>query len=164
MEVSLSSGGKSNYYIDGKLVTLSPKGSYLLAAYIFSTLEDEIRAQKIDAIGGLTLGADPIVSAVILISFIRKYPIKGFIVRKEPKKHGKQLMIEGPLQAKERVVIVEDVTTKGKSVLKAIEEVEKIGCRVVKIISLVDRLEGAAEEFSQKGYKFEPLFTRKDLE
>ncbi len=164
MEVSLSSGGKSDYYIDGKLITLSPTGSYLLAKYIFKRLEGEIKEHKIDAIGGLTLGADPIVSAVILMSFIKGSPINGFIIRKEPKKHGKQLMIEGHLKPKDQVVIVDDVTTKGKSVLKAIEEVEKIGCSVVKIISLVDRLEGAAEEFSKKGYQFNPIFTRKDLE
>ena len=155
---TLASGKKSNFYIDGKQVTLDPHGLLLVGKAILSMLQ----GQKIDAVGGPTLGADPIASAIALLSSHTGHPIKAFLVRKEAKKHGLQKMIEGPqLEKGERVVMVEDVITTGGSVLAAIQEVEKLGARVIKTICLVDRNEGAAETLAP--YNYSPIFTLKDL-
>ena len=117
---------------------------------------------KVDAVGGPTIGADPIAAAVALLSSQTGHPIKAFIVRKEAKKHGLQKMIEGPaLQEGDHVVMLEDVITTGGSVLAAIQEVEKLGARVVKVICLVDRNEGAKETLSN--YNYSPIFTLQDL-
>lgn len=160
-EVVLSSGRASNYYIDGKQITLSPDGLYLLASVIF----EMIRFQKVDAIGGLTIGADPIAGAVALLSQIEGCPISAFIVRKEAKDHGKLTRIEGPpLKPGSRVVIVDDVITTGGSALKAAEAVRELGCEVVTVIALVDREEGGSEAFARQGLKFEPIFRRSELE
>lgn len=157
-ERTLASGKKSNYYFDGKQVTLDPQGIFITGKLILSM----ILGLKVDAIGGPTLGADPIAAAVSLLSSQSGKPIKAFIVRKEAKKHGMQKMIEGPmLQKGDRVVMVEDVITTGGSVLAAIEEVEKTGAKVVKVICLVDRNEGAAEKLSP--YSYLPIFELKDL-
>ncbi|HUV93789.1 MAG TPA: orotate phosphoribosyltransferase [Anaerolineae bacterium] len=159
-EVELSSGAHSNYYVDGKMVTLSPEGAWLTAQLVLDLLADEDLHP--DAIGGLTIGADPIVAAVACISHERGKPIPAFIVRQERKLHGKQKLIEGPLARDSDVVIVDDVVTKGGSIRGAIEAAEDFGCRVVKVIALVDRLEGAAEE-KLRGYSFTSIFTRDDL-
>ncbi|MEK9148430.1 MAG: orotate phosphoribosyltransferase [Candidatus Desantisbacteria bacterium] len=158
-EAELSSGRKSNYYIDGKLVTLDPEGANLVAKIIIELLKKE----QVDGIGGLTIGADPIVSAVAAISYKEGFPIPAFIVRREAKKHGMMKFIEGPIKRNSNVVIVDDVVTTGGSIEKAISEVEKEGCKVVKIIAIVDRLEGAKERFAEKGYSFISIFTREDL-
>ena len=158
-ERTLASGKKSNYYIDGKQVTLDPQGLFLAGKVILSMLH----GTKTDAIGGPTLGADPIAAAVSLLSSQTGHPIKAFIVRKEAKKHGLQKMIEGPpLQEGDRVVMVEDVITTGGSVLKAILEVEKLKAKVVKVICLVDRGEGAGEMLAS--YNYSPIFDLRDLE
>jgi len=158
-EVELSSGAHSNYYIDGKMVTLSPEGAWLTAQLILDLLADEDLHP--DAIGGLTIGADPIVAAVACLSYERGEPIPAFIVRKQPKRHGKQKWIEGPLGKASDVVIVDDVVTTGTSIREAIDRVEAHGCTVVKTMALVDRLEGAEEKL--RGYNFTSIFTRDDL-
>lgn len=158
-EFSLSTGRKSNYYIDGKLVTLDPEGVYLTAKIIIGLLKGE----QVNGIGGLTIGADPIVSAVAAISYIEGFPIPAFIVRNEQKKHGMMKLIEGPLKKDSNVVIVDDVVTTGSSIEKAISEVEKEGCKVIKVIAIVDRCEGAKEKFAEKGYDFISIFTKEDL-
>jgi len=155
----LASGKRSSYYIDGRLVTLEPEGAYLIARLIL----DMIKKDEVDAIGGPTLGADPIVGAVITASYLAGSPLLGFIVRKAEKTHGTQKTIEGPLQRGHRAVVVEDVTTTGESALRAIEEIEKIGAKVVKVVSVIDRLKGAEELLSSHGYAFKPLFTRREL-
>lgn len=155
---TLSSGRKSDYYIDGKQVTLDPEGLLWIGKTILSMLQG-IQA---DAVGGPTLGADPISAAVALLSSQTGKPLKAFIVRKEEKKHGTQKRIEGPaLEPGSRVVVVEDVVTSGQSVLAAIREIERAKCRVVKVICLVDREEGARETLSD--YAFTPIFTRSEL-
>ena len=159
-ETELSSGRKSDYYLDGKLVTLDPEGAYLVAKIIIELLKGE----QIDGIGGLTIGADPIVSAVAAISYGEGFPIPAFIVRNGHKKHGMMKIIEGCLKKDSNVVIVDDVVTTGSSIFKAISEVEKEGCKVVKVIAIVDRLEGAKERFAEKGYTFISIFTREDLQ
>ena len=157
---TLSSGKKSSYYIDGKLVTLDPEGAFLTAKLIF----DMLNPVDFDAVGGLTLGADPIVAALALYSYINKRPIQTFIVREEPKKHGTMKLIEGKLAKGSKVIIVDDVVTTGKSILQAIDAVKQEKCEIVKIIVLVDRQEGAREKFDSLGYEFEPIFTKKDLQ
>ena len=157
-ERTLASGKKSNYYIDGKQVTLDAHGLLLVGKVILSMLH----GSKVEAIGGPTLGADPIAAAVSLLSSQTGHPLKAFIVRKEAKKHGMQKMIEGPaLKAGDRVVMVEDVITTGGSVLNAIKEVQALGCQVIKVICLVDRGEGGTELLAP--YNYSPIFTLKEL-
>ncbi len=153
-ERTLASGKKSDFYIDGKQVTLDPQGLLVIGKLILHM----VGAAKADAIGGPTLGADPIAAAVSLLSSSSGRPIPAFIVRKEAKKHGMQKMIEGPaIKAGMRIVMVEDVITTGGSVLKAIQEVEALGAHVVKVVCLVDRNEGADQVLAQ--YNYSPIFS-----
>ena len=155
----LTSGRTSNYYIDAKMTTLDPEGASVIARLIL----EEIKSLEVDAIGGFTLGADPMVSAVAALSADTERPLPAFIVRKEPKKHGERKMIEGPFQKGWRVVIVDDVVTTGGSTLKACQAVEEEGGKVVLALALVDRLEGGRENLENKGYRFLSLLTREDL-
>lgn len=155
----LSSGQKSTYYIDGKLLSLMPEGlNYLSRVIIEMTRDDDV-----DAIAGLTLGADPIIAGVCALSYESDSPLAGLIIRKERSSHGREKRIEGPLRKGMRVVVVEDVVTTGSSSFKAIEALEEAGCTVVKVIVLVDRLQGGREAFAAKNYRFEPIFTLRDL-
>ena len=157
-ERTLASGKKSNFYIDGKQVTLDPQGIFLTAKVILSMLH----GVQAEAIGGPTLGADPIAAAVSLLSSQTGRPMKAFIVRKEAKKHGMQKMVEGPsIKEGDRVVMVEDVITTGGSVLAAIKEIEALKARVVKVICLLDRSEGARETLAP--YNYSPIFSVEDL-
>ena len=151
-EFLLSSGKKSNFYVDCRKVTLHPQGAKLIGKIIL----DKIKNLRVDAIGGLTLGADPVTSAVVTLS-----DIPGFIVRKKAKEHGTQQKIEGLIESGWRVVIVEDVATTGASALQAIEAAEAAGAKVIKVIAVVDREEGAAEAL--KNYDFDPIFKRSEL-
>lgn len=155
----LTSGRTSNYYIDAKMTTLDPVGASLTARLILDTL----KSFDIDAIGGYTLGADPIVSAVAALSAETERPLYAFIVRKEPKKHGERKMIEGPFKKGWKVAVVDDVVTTGGSTLKACQAVEEEGGKVVLALTLVDRLEGGRENLEERGYKFLSLLTRDDL-
>jgi orotate phosphoribosyltransferase len=155
----LASGKESDYYLDERVVTLSAEGAYLTAKIILDMLKDV----EADAIGGMTVAADPITGAVIAVSHADGKPLDGFIVRKEPKGHGTGKQIEGPIKSGQKVIIVDGVITTGGSVLKAIEAVEKMGCQVVKVILIVDRLEGGRENVVSKGYDFAAIFTRDDL-
>lgn len=159
-EVTLSSGRKSNFYIDGKQTTLDPEGAYLVGRIIYHMVKG-----KVEAIGGPTLGADPIVTAVALTSYLEGDPIAAFIIRKEPKGHGKGLWIEGDkaLRQGARVAIVEDVVTTGGSLLKAIEVAKGHGLEVVQVLALVDREEGGREELAKAGYRLEAVFTRREI-
>jgi len=157
-ERKLASGKISQYYIDGKQVTLDAQGLFLAAKVILPIAQ----AVGADAIGGPTLGADPLAAAVSVLSSQSGKPLKAFIVRKESKDHGMQKMIEGPALAPgDKVVMLEDVITTGGSVLKAIREVETLGAKVVKTICLVDRNEGASEMLAS--YHYTPIFTLRDL-
>jgi len=156
-EVTLSSGAKSNYYIDCKQVTLDGKGAFLVGEVLSDLLEDA------DAIGGLTIGADPIATAVSVRSYEKGRSIPAFIVRKGQKAHGMMKRIEGPLAPASKVVVVDDVITKGGSVIEAIEAAEAGGHSVVKVICLVDREQGGGELIRSKGYNLEALFTPGDL-
>jgi len=155
---TLSSGKESLYYFDGRLTTLSPEGAHLVGRQIFSLLKDA----GIDAIGGPTMGADPIVAVVALTSHLEGSPIPAFIVRKEPKKHGAQRHIEGHLPEGGTVAIVDDVITSGGSILRAIDVVEAAGAQVGMVIVILDRNEGGAEALRNKGYKFVSLLSADD--
>jgi len=150
----LSSGLRSSYYFDGRLTTLWPEGAYLVGKRVFQLA----REAGAEAIGGPTLGADPIVAAAALVSWLEGKPLPAFIVRREPKKHGMQRYIEGHLPPGGQVAIVDDVVTTGGAILRAIEAVEEEGCRVVRVIALLDRQQGGSDELRRRGYDFTPLF------
>lgn len=151
----LSSGQKSSYYINGKLVTLHPEGALATGRLLLSMLPAHTQA-----VAGLTLGADPIVSAVSVVSAYEQKPIPALIIRKEAKGHGTQAYIEGPiLPAGVQVVVLEDVVTTGGSALKAVTRLRDAGYTVDRVISLVDRQQGGAELYQQEGLNFEALFT-----
>jgi orotate phosphoribosyltransferase len=155
----LSSGKMSDHYIDGKLITCDPEGIYLTGKIILSMLGDE----GIDAVGGMTIGADPIAAAVSVLSYLENRPVKAFIVRSVQKEHGMGKLIEGHLQKGWSVVVVEDVITTGGSALKAIRAVEEAGAVVKKVIVLVDRLEGAKESLAEKKIPLVSIFNIGDL-
>lgn len=152
---TLSSGLKSSCYFDGRMVTLWPEGAYLIGKKIF----DIVTKAGAEAVGGMTLGADPMVTAVAIVSHLEGKPMPVFIVRKEPKKHGTQRLIEGHLPGGARVAIVDDVITTGGSVLRAIEAVEAEGCKVVKVVVLLDRHQGGADELRRKGYDYTAILS-----
>jgi orotate phosphoribosyltransferase len=154
-DFTLTSGHKSDYYIDGKQTTLRSRGAYLVAQLIL----DDLKGTGVDAIGGPTLGADPVIGAVLALAALRDIPLIGFIVRKEAKGHGTQRLIEGPLQPSMRVAVFDDTVTTGGSLKHAIDQVEAAQCRVVKVLAIVDRQEGAQQNFAQWGYPFQALFT-----
>jgi orotate phosphoribosyltransferase len=155
----LASGRESAYYLDGRMVALHPEGAYLIGKLIFALIAE----MDVQAVGGLTLGADPVASAVSLVSFLEGRPLNAFIVRKEAKGHGTQKLVEGPLLPGSRVVIVEDTVTTGESPLKAAAAVEALDCQVAAVVVVIDREEGARERIEGAGYRFMPLFTTKDL-
>jgi len=151
----LASGIRRPCYFDGRLVTLWPEGAYLIGREILPMLLDA----GVEAVGGMTMGADPIAAAVALVSHIEGKPMTAFIVRGVEKDHGTHKRIEGPLRAGARVGIVDDVITSGGSVLRAIDAVEDEGCTVAKVVVLLDRHEGGAEEVRRRGYDFEALLS-----
>lgn len=161
-KVMLASGRESDFYIDVKQTALHALGSLLLGRLLFEQLR---RGEPVLAAGGLTLGADPLVTAVSVYSALEGAPVDAFIVRKEPKGHGTGQWIEGvkALPEGSPVAILEDVATTGGSALKAIERAEARGFRVTRVIAVVDRLEGAQEAFAARGYGLESLFTRLDF-
>ncbi len=156
----LSSGQRSSYYINGKQVTLHPQGSLAIARLILNILPVDTQA-----IAGLTLGADPIVSSVSVISVYENRPIPALIIRKEAQGHGTMAYIEGPtLPAGAKVVVLEDVVTTGQSALKAVERLQAAGYTVDRVISLIDREQGGAELYKSAGLEFEALFSIQDLQ
>lgn len=158
---TLASGRRSNYYLDCKLTTLDPQGSVLVGHSVLELLESQ--GINADAIGGPSVGADPIVTAVAAVSYLEKKPLPAFLVREKPKAHGRQRQIEGlDTKAGMKVVIVDEVCTTGKSTLEAISAVEEAGLNVLAVISLVDREEGGSETLRKK-YRYYPVFTAREL-
>lgn len=155
----LTSGKMSRYYIDCKNVSLDAEGGFLIGEAIL----DRIKSLPVEGVGGMTLGADPIATAVSIVSFINKMPIPAFIVRKEPKAHGSGRQVEGALIPGARLVVVEDVVTTGGSTLRTIDVLRKEGYFVLKVIALVDRLERGGEKIIAAGVPFEPLYTLNDF-
>ena len=159
-DFTLASGKKATYYLDGKQVTLDPIGSKLIAEGILDMLDPK---QMPSAVGGMSIGADPITSAVVTMSAVRNTPVSGFMVRKQSKGHGTNQYIEGPVKPGDRVVIVEDVVTTGGSSLEAIKRVEDFGMEVIQVIAIIDRMEGGAEAFAAAGYKLASLLNIRDF-
>lgn len=172
-DFTLASGAKSNFYLDLKKLTLSGAGSRLISRMLHSRLvtfrSSYAYKWDFDAIGGPVVGADPLVGAFLCFhdrehSGTKDYlELRGFLIRKEEKDHGKAGRIIGSVKPGDRCVMLEDVTTSGKSVLEAVQVMENFGCEVVQIISVVDRMAGAAELFAQAGKKFTPILTTADL-
>ncbi|MFQ5520709.1 MAG: orotate phosphoribosyltransferase [Candidatus Methylomirabilia bacterium] len=156
----LASGKESDYYFDCKLTTLGHPRGLSLACRV---LRDRIRAMdtRVDAIGGPSIGAAPLVIGISFLAQLDGQHLPGFIVRKDPKPHGRQRLIEGIVQPDANVVIVEDVVTTGSSVLKAVKEAEAARARVVKVLALIDREEGA--DLVLRNYDFERIFSFKEF-
>jgi orotate phosphoribosyltransferase len=157
-EFRLTSGRSSSFFIDLKKTMLDPEGASLLADLLF----ERIRGEDVDSIGGMETGAIPLVAALCLRSWPEK-PIKGFFIRKEAKGHGTDQRVDGLLERASRIILFEDVTTTGGSALRAVDEARRYQCEIVKVITVVDRLEGAEENFRKAGIPFEALFTRRDF-
>jgi len=156
----LSSGQRSSYYINGKQVTLHPQGALAIGRLLLSLLPLDT-----EAVAGLTLGADPIVSAVSVVSALENRPIPALIIRKEAKGHGTMAYIEGPtLPDGAKVVVLEDVVTTGQSAMKAVERLREAGYSVNQVIALVDRLQGGAEFYESAELKFQTLFSISDIQ
>jgi len=154
----LASGGSSNFFFDMKKTMFDPEGAALVTDLLF----DAIKTEDVDYIGGLETGAIPIVAALCVRSWPEK-PIRGFFVRKEVKGHGTDQRVDGHLERGSKVILFEDVTTTGGSAMQAVNQARQFECTIVKVISVVDRLEGAAENFRTAGIKFEALFTWRDF-
>lgn len=156
----LSSGQHSHYYINGKQVTLHPQGALAIGRLLLSVLPEDT-----EAVAGLTLGADPVVSAVSVVSALENRPLPALIVRKEPKGHGTQAYIEGlPLHEGAKVVVLEDVVTTGQSAMKAVERLRMAGYTVEQVISLVDRQQGGAEFYESAGLRFQAVFSIQEIQ
>ena len=162
-EVTLASGRKSDFYIDCKQTTLDAEGAYLTGKLMYEIIDG--LNDNIEGAGGLTLGADPIATAVSIASFLAGKPLPAFIIRKEPKGHGTGQWLEGTKNLKKgaKVVIVEDVVTTGGSSLKAVKRAEESGLVVELILSLVDRCEGGRENIEKEGYQLKSLFERAEI-
>jgi orotate phosphoribosyltransferase len=155
----LVSGRMSNYYFNCKAVALHPEGMHLIGNLIFEMIKD----LGVKGIGGLTLGADPIAYAVAYSSFLKGNPIEAFIVRKTPKSHGTMQLIEGNVKKGDRIVIVDDVITTGKSTIEAITKAKEEGLEIVKVITFIDRQEGGREAIEALGYKVVSVITRAEV-
>jgi orotate phosphoribosyltransferase len=156
---TLASGRQSNYYFNCKPTTLDPEGMNLIGAIIF----DMVKGSAITAAGGLTLGADPIANSLAVISYQMGRPIKSFIVRKDVKDHGTKSPIEGSVQAGEKVLIIDDVITTGASTIMAIEQAQKAGLNVDRVITLIDREEGGRENILKHVRDVESVLTRTQI-
>ena len=152
-DFTLSAGGLSTYYFDGRLLTLHPRGAALVARVMLPIVLNS----GAEAVGGPALGADPIVAALVLTSQNDNTPIRGFITRTQPKEHGAQHRIEGPLRPRTRVAVIDDTCTTGQSLLSTIEAVESLGCTVTQVATLLNRQQGGSVLLTQRGYPFTSL-------
>lgn len=151
----LASGKPSDIYIDARLTTMSPEGMLLIGELALTAIRSQ--GWKPDAIGGLTMGADPVAFAISHTSALQNDPIRAFSVRKETKEHGTGNRIEGPFQPGDRVVVVEDVITTGKSALRAIDAIEAAGGIIIGVLAVVDRQDGGREAIVARGYDVSAL-------
>lgn len=161
-DFTLASGKKSSFYIDCKETTLNPEGMYLVGTLMYQLVQD---IPGVEAVGGVSVGGDPLVCSTVLISRAIGEPLPGFFIRKEPKGHGTNQWLEGGKNLKKgmKVVILEDVVTTGGSSLKAIETTKREGFDVIGVVALLDRLDGGKEAIESKGYAFESIYTLGDL-
>jgi orotate phosphoribosyltransferase len=152
----------SSYYFNCKPTTLNSEGLYLIGNLLYDLIKSR-KSWKAKAVGGLTLGADPISNAIAFTFFLKGEQMESFVVRKEPKKHGTMLWVEGNVGKGDKVIIIEDVITTGGSTIKAIERAKKCGLKVLGVIVLIDRQEGGKENIEAKGVKVETLLTREEI-
>jgi orotate phosphoribosyltransferase len=158
-EFVLSSGATSNYYIDVRKTSLHPEGLRLISRLFYELIEHE----EATAIGGLTLGADPLVAGLMTYAAEKGRPLEGFLVRRTSKDHGLRGQVEGNLAGHKRVIILDDVITSGESALIAAEAAESYKAEIARILAVVDREQGASQIFQQKGYLFTSLFSIGEL-
>lgn len=158
-EFTLASGKKASYYLDCREITLDAQGARLVGEGML----DLIAGDMPSLVGGMAIGADPITAAILTLAGVKGLPLRGVMVRKEAKQHGTGKFVEGPFEAGESLVIVEDVVTTGGSSLLAIERCEAVGLKVKRVLAIIDRLEGGREAFAAKGYELTTLFTVKDF-
>ncbi len=158
-DFTLASGKKASYYLDGKQVTLHSAGLRLVSLGFLELLE----GVSFDAIGGMSIGADPLVAGALTVAAESGRDYAGFLVRKEPKGHGTQKYIEGPVTAGMQAVLLEDVVTTGGSSLLAAERAQEFGMQVVMVAAVVDRMEGGREAFAARGIAFQSLLTIEDF-
>ena len=158
-EFVLSSGATSSYYIDVRKTSLHPEGLRLISRAFWEILE----ADHVTAVGGLTMGADPLVAGVMLHSLEVGKPIEGFLVRRTAKDHGMKGQVEGNLAGHKRIAILDDVITSGESSLIAAEAAESYKAEVVRVLAVVDRGQGAGQSFQQRGLPFTALFSIGEL-
>ena len=158
-EFVLSSGATSTFYIDVRKTSLHPEGLRWISRMFFEALEGD----RVTAVGGLTLGADPLVAGVVLYSAEVGRPLEGFLVRRNSKDHGLRSEVEGNLAGHKRVAILDDVITSGESAMIAAEAAESYKAQVVRVLTVVDRAQGAAPVFQQRGLPFSALFTIGEL-
>ena len=156
----LASGQRSSYYIDGKQVTLHGRGLMLLAHLMLSAIDDLTP----DAVGGMSIGADPIAGAMAALAAEHGRQLDAFIVRKEAKQRGTRRQVEGPIEQGAKVVVIEDVITTGGSSLSAIEALRReVGAEILCVLAMVDRLQGGRENLAAQGYELRSLFTIRDF-
>lgn len=158
-DFTLASGKKAKYYLDGKQITLHSEGLRLVSEGLLDLLKDT----QFDAIGGMSIGADPIIGGVLALAGTRGKDLQGFLVRKEAKGHGTNRFVEGPVQPGSRVVIVDDVVTTGGSSIQAIERIQEFGCTVVQVVAIIDRLEGGEANFKARNLPLSSLLTIRDF-
>ena len=160
-EFTLASGKKASYYLDCRKITLHPKGANLVAAGMLDAIE--AAGPLPDAVGGMAIGADPITASIVTMAGMQDIELSGFMVRKEPKGHGMGRQVEGPVEAGQNVVIVEDVITSGGSAIKAVEAAREFGLNVLYVLAIIDRLAGGEAAFAEKGLKLHTLTTIRDF-
>jgi orotate phosphoribosyltransferase len=162
-EMKLASGKTSTFYFNMKPTMLDPEGAALIADLMLDAMGD----QAVDLVGGLEMGAVPIATAIAAVSQLQGRPVGAFFVRKQAKEHGTQSLVEGLVRGDtmlgKRIVVVEDVTTTGGSALKAAKALAAEGAKIVRVLTIVDRLDGAADAFADAGLNFVPLLTLSDF-
>lgn len=158
-DFTLASGKKSSYYLDGKQISLHSKGLQLVSQGLLELLNDV----DYQAIGGMSIGADPIVGGVLALAGAADRELKGFLVRKEAKGHGTNRFVEGPVVPGSKVVVIDDVVTTGGSALLAVDRIVEFGCEVVCVVGIIDRCEGGPENFAARGLPFRSLLSIRDF-
>lgn len=162
-DFTLTSGRKSDYYFDCKQTALHPEGGYLIGRLFLEIIRE--KKMNVQGTGGMTLGADPLVSAVTVLSYLEKTPLPGFIIRKHSKGHGTNAYLEGMANFEPgfRVCLLEDVVTTGGTLLTACQRVKDAGLEIAGILCVLDREEGGRDNIEQAGYDLVSIFTRKEL-
>ena len=158
-DFTLVSGKKSTYYINGKLTTLNSRGLYLTAKLILEGCED----LEYDGFAGPTIGADPVIGALLTLSAEQGHDKEGYLIRKKSKEHGTKNLVEGKMEKGAKVILLEDVATTGGSLIRAADAVRDGGGEIVTVFTIVDREEGAAETLAEAGYTFHSLYKVSEL-